>query len=62
MSLGHLLHQPGEHRFGLLVNICQVAVQFAAQLQAGVEGLAVFLNLLQVPLSPQTDGLLVLCW
>lgn len=54
---GHLLHHPGEHRFGLLVNVSQVAVQLAAQLQASVEGLVMFFDIPQMLLPPQADGL-----
>ena len=40
---------------GLLVNICQAAVQLAAQLQAGAKGLAVRPDVPQVPLTPQAN-------
>ena len=62
LVLGHLLNQPGEHGFGLLVNVSQVAAQLAAQQQTGVAGLAVFLDVPQVSPTPQTDGLFFLCW
>lgn len=62
LPLSHLLHQPGEHGFGLLVNVSQVAAQLAAQLQTGVEGLAVLFDVPQVPLTPQADGLFFFCW
>lgn len=56
LPLGHLLHQPGEHRFGLLVNVSQAAVRLAAQLQAGVEGFAVLFDVSQVPLAHRPMG------
>ena len=43
-----LRHRPDDGIQPLLVNICQVAVQLAAQLQAGAKGLAVLPDVPQV--------------
>ena len=40
----------------------RLAVQLAAQLQTGVGGFAVFPDVPQMPLPPQADVLLFLCW
>jgi len=56
LALGHLVYQSGEHHFGLLVNVSQVAVQLVAQQQAGVASLEVFLDAPQVSLTPRPMG------
>lgn len=55
VDLGHLMDNGIQLLLGLLVNICQVAVQLATQLQAGVKDLAVLPNVPQVPLTPQAN-------
>ena len=62
LGLGNLPNNGIQPFLGLLVNIGKIAVQLAAQLQAGVEGLAVLPDVPQVPLTPQTNGLFFFLW
>ena len=57
LSLGHLPDDDVQPLLRLLVNIGKIAVQAAAEQQAGIAGLAVFPNVPQVPLAPYADRL-----
>lgn len=56
LSLGHLPDDDVQPLLRLLVNIGKIAVQAAAEQQAGIAGLAVFPDVPQVSLTPYATG------
>ena len=56
LSLGHLPDDSVQPLLRLLINIGNVAVQPAAEQQAGIAGLAVFPDVPQVSLTPYATG------
>lgn len=58
----HLLYQLKKHVFRLLVQIGQITVQLACDLQLCVQRLAVLSDIPQMPLVPNADGVLFFVW
>ena len=62
LTEGHLFYQLKKHSLRLLVQISQITVQLAGDLQLCVQRLAVLSEIPQVPLAPNADGVLFFVW
>lgn len=58
LAFCHLLNQPHEHFFRLLVNARKIAIQFSSGFQADIGCSMVFLKIAQMTLPPYADYLL----
>ena len=52
LALCHLFYEPKKHILSLLVEVCEVPVQFSACQQIEIEDLAILLDIPQMSLSP----------